>query len=243
MTGTTYDGRLEFVVSGRLWRRAQRPPLSLTVLERPDGLLAIPTDQSGGTRGGDRLQIEVVVDQGGRVDWMAPASALYFPSADRNGVCLVRTRLEVAEDCRLTFVPKVSIPCAGAHVDQTVEIDVASGADFTYWDGWADGRTGSGERGAFGSMANHLEFRLDGRVIFRERWRLEGGSTLFAGKPDPAGFGGACQWFLGLAVGDQGKESLRLRVERWTAAGDPAEFGELAEGVWIARALPRRPWG
>jgi urease accessory protein UreH len=244
MTGTTYDGHIELVVQGRTWRRTQRPPLSLTVLDRGEGLLAIPTDQSGGSRGGDRLQTEVVVRAQGRLDWVAPASALYFPSADRQGVCVVRTRLEAGPGSRLAFVPKVGIPCAGARVDQVVEIEAASDSDFLYWDGWSDGRTASGERGAFASLANQLEFRLDGHLLFQERWNLLGRTSRspFSG-PDPAGFQGACQWFLGLAVGPGAHQKLLHRVEAWKAAGDPAEAGELAPGVWVARALPRRPRG
>lgn len=244
MTGTTYDGHLELVVQGRTWKKTQRPPLSLTVLDRGEGLLAIPTDQSGGSRGGDRLDTEVVVRNQGRLDWVAPASALYFPSADRQRVCSVRTRLEAGRGSRLAFVPKVGIPCAGARVDQAVAIEVASGADFLYWDGWTDGRTGSGERGAFASLANQLEFRLDGHLIFQERWTWLGRASRpgFSG-PDPAGFQEGCQWFLGLAVGPGAHRELTRRVEFWKAAGDPAEVGALAQDVWVARALPRRPRG
>jgi urease accessory protein UreH len=243
MTGTTYDGHLELVVHGRNWRRTQRPPLSLTILERDEGLLAIPTDQSGGARGGDRLQTEVVVSAGGSLEWRAPACALYFPSADREGVCVVRTRLEARPGCRLAFLPKLGIPCSEARVDQSVEIDAASGSDFVFWDGWSDGRTGSGERGAFTSLASQLEFRVDGRRVFQERWRLAGASASGRDQPDPAGLQGACQWLLGLAVGDWGRKQLLDRVESSKASGDAAELGELAQGVWIARALSRRPRG
>jgi urease accessory protein UreH len=243
MTGTTYDGLVELVVEGSHWRRAQRPPLSVTVLPRADGWLAIPTDQSGGARGGDRLNTDLVVRDRGRLEWVAPASALFFPSADRRGICTVNTRLQVESGCQLSFLPKVGIPCAGARVDQAVELNVASDAEFLYWDGWTNGRTASGEDRAYESLANYLEFRLDGRRIFQERWTLEGGSAAGFGGPDPAGFQGACQWFLGLAVGPESHGALTRRVDAWKASGAAAEVGELVPGAWVARALPHRPLG
>jgi urease accessory protein UreH len=240
MTGTTYDGALELVVRGRRWSRVQRPPLSLTVLERPASLLALPTDQSGGTRGGDRLRTEVAVREGASLEWLPPASALYFPAADRVGVCRVSTHLVVTAGSRLAWLPKVSIPCREARVVQDVVIDAASGSELLFWDGWSDGRTASGERGLYASLANRLEFRLDGRLLFQERWNVAGGRRE---QPDPAGLQGACQWWLGLAVGDGPCAELAARAERWRGLGESAECGELAEGVWIARALLARPRG
>jgi urease accessory protein UreH len=240
MTGTTYDGALELVVRGRSWRRVQRPPLSLTVLEKPDTLWAMPTDQSGGARGGDQLNTEVLVREGARLEWLPPASALYFPSADRAQICQIRTRIGVDSGSRLDFLPKVSIPCRGARVDQEVVIETSSGAELLYWDGWSDGRTASGERGQFSTLANRLEFHVDSRLVFQERWTVEGGSR---GVPDPAGLQGACQWWLGLAVGARSKEELSARVTRWKSLGETAECGELADGIWLARALLSRPRG
>lgn len=240
MTGTTYDGALGLVVSGRRWSRVQRPPLTLTVLERPSGLWALPTDQSGGARGGDQLSTEIVVRDGARLDWLPPASALYFPSADRTRVCQLRTRIEVAPGSRLDYLPKVSIPCREARVDQEVVIETASDGELLYWDGWSDGRTASGERGLFASLSNRLELRVEGRLVFQERWTLQGGTRA---DPDPAGLRGACQWWLGLAVGLRSHEALAARVAQWRDAGETAEHGELTDGVSIARALLQRPRG
>jgi urease accessory protein UreH len=214
--------------------------LTLTVLERPASLWALPTDQSGGTRGGDQLRTEVAVREDASLDWLPPASALYFPAADRTGVCQLRTLLEVASGCRLAWLPKVSIPCRDAKVDQEVVIEAASGSELLYWDGWSDGRTASGERGLYAALSNRLEFRVDGRLTFQERWTIEGGTRA---DPDPAGLRGACQWWLGLAVGEESRAALAARVERWQSAGESAEYGELADGVWLARALLRRPRG
>ncbi len=240
LTGTTYDGALELVVSGRRWRRVQRPPLSLTVLEKSDTLWAMPTDQSGGARGGDRLRTEVVVRDGARLDWLPPASSLYFPAANRVDVCQLRTRIAVAAGSRLRYLPKVSIPCREARVDQETVIESVSGSELLYWDGWSDGRTASGERGLFASLASRLELRLDGRLVFQERWNLPGGVRHL---PDPAGLSGACQWWLGIGVGAAAHEALATKVSAWKTAGETAECAELADDVWLARALLRRPRG
>jgi len=239
MTGTTYDGSLSLVVRGRQWARSQRPPLSLTVIEKNTHLLVIPADQSGGLRGGDVSCTSVEVFGGGKVDWRPPTSGLYYPSANRQGVCRVKTRLVVEAGSSLSWMPKVSIPCSGAIVEQSTELQIQTGAEFLYWDGWADGRTSSGERGAFGTLSNRLDLVLDGRLRFRERWSYEGVRP--SGETDPAGFQGACQWHVGLALGAASLRALQQRTALWVSAGETAECGELDEGLWIARVLCKRP--
>lgn len=236
MTGTTYDGNLELEVRGRWWRRTQRPPLSLTVLERADRLLVLPSDQSGGLRGGDRVTTRVRVAGHGRVEWRPPTSGLYFPSADRRGTCTVQTHIELGSGCRLAWLPPVAIPCTGARIEQTVMISLEPGVEFLYWDGWIDGRAASGERGGFSSISNDLEVRWDGRAVFRERWTLQGGGP---GGPDPAGFHGACQWHLGIAAGPQSTRLLIDRVRTWQALGEMAEWGDHGE-LMVARVLSRQ---
>lgn len=236
MTGTTYDGLLTLRVRGRQWRRTQRPPLSLTVLERPDHLLVLPSDQSGGLRGGDQTATVLEVTGEGAVVWNPPTSSLYFPSADRTGVCRASVTVAVEPGSRAWWVPPVSIPCAQARIEQTVEVWAAPGAELLYWDGWADGRTASGERSRFSRLANRLEFRWNDRVLFRECWSL---GPEAPSSSDPAGLQGACQWHLGLAAGPRSIEALVTRVRLWKQRGQVAEVDELAEGVYLARVLTR----
>ncbi len=239
MTGTTYDGSLSLVVKGSRWVRSQRPPLTLTVIEKDDHLLVIPADQSGGLRGGDVTRTSVEVSDGGKVDWRPPSSGLYYPSVSRQGICRVETLLAVEAGSSLLWLPKVAIPCSGAIVEQSTELRIQTGGELLYWDSWADGRTSSGERGSFGSLSNRLDLILDGRLRFRERWLFEG--RLASLNSDPAGFQGACQWHLGLALGATALRALQERAALWASAGETVELGELDEGLWIARVLCQRP--
>lgn len=182
---------------------------------------------------------DVSVAESGWVDWAPPTSSLFFPSADRQGTCTVAVRLVVEPGSRLSWVPPVAIPCAGARIDQSVEVVGAPGTELLYWDGWTDGRTSSGERGAFSRLSNHLEVKWDGRTVFRERWSLEG--TGVGPLVDPAGFQGACQWHLALAAGPLSIEVLAARIAAWKAAGETAEWGELDDGLVVGRVLARRP--
>lgn len=238
MTGTTYDGDLSLVVEGQRWRRRQRPPMSLTVLDRHDHLLVLPSDQSGGLRGGDRIATEVRVSGAGAVQWRPPSSSLYFPSANRDATCHVSNDLSVDAGSFLAWSPPVSIPCREARVDQSVTIDLVAGSGLFYWDCWADGRTASGERGAFAWLKNSLEVRWEGRTVFRERWVHSGTRPA---SEDPAGFHGASQWHLGLAAGPQGLALLEERIEAWKAAGELAEWGELDDGLFLGRVLVQVP--
>jgi urease accessory protein UreH len=123
-------------------------------------------------------------------------------------------------------------------VEQSTVVRAEAGAELLYWDGWADGRTSSGERSVFSSIVNSLEVEWEGEVVFRERWRITGEAQQ---NPHPSGFQGACQWHLGLAAGPASVEELQTRVRDWQADGAHAECGELAPGVWLARVLAFRP--
>ena len=239
MTGTTFDGLAGLHVRGRSWKRRQKPPLHVTVLEWPDRLVALPTDQSGGQRGGDRLRTEILVNDGGWLDWLPPSSSLYHPATVGSAPCRVDNVLHVASGSRLAWRPRVSLPCRGSHVVQSTELRAEPGAELLYWDGWADGRTSSGERSEFGSITSSLEVVWDGQAVFRERWALTGEAQ----KSSPlSGFQGACQWHLGVAVGPQSIDDLQLRVQAWRLDGAHAECGELVSGIWIARVLAFRPY-
>lgn len=237
MTGRTFDGHLTVLVKGRQWQKQHTPPLYVNLLDRGDHLLALPTDQSGGLRGGDRQTQSLTVTGGGALHWQPPAAALYYPGADAQTVCYLENKLQVEAGSRMQFCPRAGIPCRGARIHQVTEIHLDPGADFLFWDVWTTGRTAAGEAARFGEVANKLSLHRGGHLLFREQWswRPQEGSP-----GELSRLGAASQWFLGLAQGPLAKQKLQAGLEWAQAHGAEAELSRLSDDVWAARFLSAR---
>lgn len=266
---TTLEGRIELVMRGHLWKKRHSPPLYLSLLDRQSHWEALPTDQSGGLRGGDRhTTVLELYDRAGLL-WSPPAATLFHPCAPSTskpntsprapsqepagGASLIETALRIDGGSRLHFCPRASIPCLGAVVRQSTVLELDAKSSLLYWDLWASGRSASGEEWDFASVSNELSVLRDGGLIFRERWSLEGlggrGETMSPAAarhgPDrgPAGLQDSRMWFLGLAQGELEIQRLRDLVASaglWNARG---EIGQLDEGLWIGRFMGPRAVG
>ena len=75
VTGVGRRGELRLAVQGRRWRTRYRAPLFVNVLPSAGGtLLALPVDQGGGLRTGERHLQRVALADGAEVTWAPPAS-------------------------------------------------------------------------------------------------------------------------------------------------------------------------
>ena len=80
MSAATRRGELRLAAEGRRWRTRYRAPLFVNVLPCPGGgLLAVPVDQGGGLRNGERHLQRVALADGAEVTWAPPASTLCLP--------------------------------------------------------------------------------------------------------------------------------------------------------------------
>jgi urease accessory protein len=88
----------------------------------------------------------------------------------------------------LEWLPQETIVFDGALAQASCEVDLAADAGLIGWDIVCLGRTGSGEKFRRGSYRSSIRIRREGRLLWLERGRIDGGGRLL---DSPAGLGGS----------------------------------------------------
>ena len=233
VTAVGRRGELRFTVQGRRWRSRYRAPLFVNVLPAEDGsLLALPVDQGGGLRNGERQLQRVLLDHGAEVTWAPPASTLCLPAEDAAGA-----HLQLVADVRggsyLRLAGRPLIPYAGADVVQTTVVRVAAGSQFLLLESGCPGRTQMGESWAFTRLAYRLTVLHQDAVVYRERWELRPPEVPHAA----SGFDGKLGWATCVACGPRPLAELE-DLRGWLSAnGATVQYGNLGDDVAVARIL------
>ncbi len=222
--------------------------MSVQVIKRNGGLLAIPSDAGGGMRGGDRIEQLVTVRGGASMFWLPPAATLYhgaaagdgyFPSpaeeTDR-GICGQSIGISVSAASSLIFAAKPGIPCIGSRVRQRVRIEVERGGELLYMDCWTAGRAASGELWSFDWIDMDLEYREGGLLRYAEKWLLSGPMA------GPAGLSGKLMWITGIAHGERTRDLLLAEMNRLRERDGEAEIGVLGEESWLLKGRCAGAW-
>ena len=233
VTAVGRRGELRLTAQGRRWRTRYRAPLFVNVLPAADGsLLALPVDQGGGLRNGERHLQRVLLDHGAEVTWAPPASTLCLPAADA-----ANSHLQLIADVRgasyLRLAGRPLIPYAGADVVQTTVVSVAAGSQCLLLESGCPGRTQMGERWAFTRLAYRLTVLHQDAVMYRERWELRPPEVPHAA----SGFDGKLGWATCVACGARPLAELK-GLRRWlTANGATVRCGSLGADLAVARIL------
>ena len=221
---------------GRRWRTRYRAPLFVNVLPAAGGaLLAMPVDQGGGLRNGDRHLQRVLLDRGAELTWAPPASTLCLPGAGAAGGVSAHQQLaaEVRGGGYLRLAGRPLIPFAGAAVEQTTVLRLADGGECLLLESGCPGRTGMGESWTFAHLGYHLTVLRGSTVVYRERWQLRPPAVPHAA----SGFGGNRGWATCLACGARALADLE-RLRGWLAgSGAAVSYGALDGDLAVARIL------
>jgi urease accessory protein len=144
---------------------------------------AIVVHPPGGIAGGDELSLNASVAQDAAALLTTPGAAKWYRSAGP------RAKQSVSFDVRgaLEWLPQETIVFDGALADSAYDADLGAQAGFIGWDIVCLGRTGSGERFTRGSFRNSIRIRREGRLLWLERGRIDGGGRLL---DSPAGLAG-----------------------------------------------------
>lgn len=144
---------------------------------------AIVVHPPGGIAGGDELTLEVSAGEGAAALLTTPGAAKWYRSAGP------RARQSLAFDVGgvLEWLPQETIVFDGARAELECDVDLGAEAAFAGWDIVCLGRAGSGERFARGSYRFATRVRRDGKLLWMERGRIDGGGRLLA---SPAGLAG-----------------------------------------------------
>jgi len=213
---------------------------------------AIVVHPPAGIAGGDELELKARAGAGAHALLTTPGAGKWYRSA--GPWASQKLRFEVAG--ALEWLPQETIVFDGALAKLGTEVRLLGDAKYLGWEILCLGRTGSGER--FGKGEVRLDSRIyrDGRLLWLERGRIEGGgalldspaglqgkpvcATLVAALPFPMIDLAACRQVESLAVthlpgvlvarylGDSSEQAKRLFARLWTILR-PAVFGREAQ--------------
>ena len=151
------------------------PPIYLDDTGAAYTLLVNP---SGGLVGGDRLSVEMTVDEKAHVLISAPsANRVYRSEGD---VSAQDIELAVGPGAILEWLPEQTIPFAGSRFRQTIHATLAPGAMILLWDAIASGRIARGERWAFATLENEIRITTASGSALLERYALDPATNLGA---------------------------------------------------------------
>ncbi|WP_275287504.1 urease accessory protein UreD [Halomonas elongata] len=166
----------------------------------------------GGVVSGDALNIDVEVGAGARALLTTPAANKLY-RADSQGVpWRQHTRLEVADDGVLEWLPQETIAFDGSRGEQVTTIELTGNARCLGWEVLALGRPASDLPFASGHLEQRFHLTREGRPLWLERQPLDPTHPRFHGH---WGQGGATVqaslWAAGLSEEDEAEAVAALR--------------------------------
>jgi len=133
---------------------------------------------AGGIVGGDRLTSDIHLQpQSHAVLTTATAGKIYRSMGQESQLT---TRIQVAAGACLEWLPQETIVFDGAIARQHTRIDLAEGALWMGWEITRLGRTARGERFAGGEWRSCTEVWQDGRLLWIDPQRIQGGSEMIS---------------------------------------------------------------
>ncbi|MEX3775276.1 urease accessory protein UreD [Pseudomonas sp. MYb118] len=234
-------GYARFGDSTRPVQRRHQGPLRVQkhlYAEGPEVCQHIIVHPPGGIAGGDRLDISASVGPKAWAQITSPGAAKWYRAA---GPAHQRLNLKVGDGATLEWLPQETIVYSAAQAQLSTIIDLAGDARLFYWDVVALGRPASGERFDLGHFQARLDVRRDGRLLWHERQRIEGGDGLL---DSPIGLDGQPVFATLLVTGEVDGELLeRCRALDHDVRGDLTQLpGLLVARCLASEALLARGW-
>lgn len=191
-----------------LARRHHSGPLRVQKSLYPEGqdlCHAIVLHPPAGIVGGDELRIVAELGPGAQALLTTPGAGKWYRSAGHLAEQAVT--LKVGAGGTAEWLPQENIMFSGAVAHMSTAVELAEGARFIGVETLCFGRRASGETFERGSLRLATDIRVDGRLLWRERGRIEGGSPLLH---SPIGLAGFTVCSTVLAAGsDIAQETLR----------------------------------
>lgn len=173
----------------RLIERSHFGPLRIQKAlypEHPSVCHAIVVHPPGGVVGGDQLTLKVHVGTTAAALIATPGAAKWYRA---NGyVSSQDIHLNAALAASLEWLPQETIFFNGAQVKLATTVELAADATYLGCEILCFGRTASGEQFDHGSIRQHTTIRRDGKLIWFEQGRIDGGDAVMH---SPLGLAGA----------------------------------------------------
>lgn len=204
---------------------------------------AIVVHPPGGVVGGDRLDIDIGVGDGGHACITTPGAAKWYRA---NGKAARQSvHLHVNPDAALEWLPQETIIFDQADVMLEQQVELAAGASYIGCEILCFGRRGAGERFDTGAVAQRTAIRREGRLLWWEQGRLEGpGQRARSAADSPLMLGGRTVCATLIAVGKPLAPAVMaallaaIRADAAQGGNAAPDFGVThTKGVLVARHL------
>ena len=137
------------------------------------GSLVHLNNVSGGVLAGDRLALDVEVQDGAAAQITTTGATRLYRHRPGAADSEQRTRFLVGDGALLEYLPDPVIPYAGSRHIQRTEIRLGSGSTLFWWEVLAPGRLAAGERFAFEQLRVQTEVYAGLRPVLREDYLLQ----------------------------------------------------------------------
>ncbi len=154
--------------------KQQQPPWRvLRGFRVPSGeTLAHVHNVSGGILDTDSLCCQVDVGPHAQAQITSTGATRVYRSRSSDSSASQRTRVSIASDAYLEYLPDQLIPFAGSRFHQTVRIEIERGGSLIWWDRVAPGREASDEVFRFVELTSDFELIADGQRVAIDHWSL-----------------------------------------------------------------------
>lgn len=181
---------------------------------------AIVLHPPAGICGGDRLHIEVEVGAEAQALLTTPGAGKWYRSA--GALAEQAVNLKVSRGGTAEWLPQESIVFDAAQARMRTSVELAAGARYIGVETLCLGRRASGETFARGQLQLATDIRLDGKLLWRERGRIEGGSALL---DSPIGLAGLTVCSTVIAAGAEVDAETLAACRQATPTEAGAQFG------------------
>jgi urease accessory protein len=139
------------------------------------GALVHLNNVSGGVLAGDRLELNVKVEDGAAAQMTTTGATRLYRHRAGAADSEHRARFSVGDAALLEYLPDTVIPYAGSRHVQSTEIRLGRGSTLFWWEILAPGRLAAGERFAFERLRVQTGIYAGPRPVVREDYLLEPG--------------------------------------------------------------------
>ena len=164
---------------------------------------AVLVNTAGGLTGGDALLQSFEVEAGGALRVTTQACERIYRSTGADA--RVTTRLSVAPDAALSYLPQETILFDGGRLSRTLDVDAQSSSRLLLCESVVLGREAMGESVTTGALRDRWRVRRDGQLILADDLRLGGSFAELTGRNASLG---AARAFAAIFWQDERGESV-----------------------------------
>jgi urease accessory protein len=131
---------------------------------------AVLVNTAGGIAGGDRLEFSVTALANATVTVTSQAAERVYRAL--SNAALIDTRLKVHEAAKLAWLPQETIVFNGGRIRRNTDIEISAGAELLALEWLVLGRAAHGEEMVCGHISDGWQVKVDGRLIWGDRFRV-----------------------------------------------------------------------